>query len=40
MHRLIEAEDTISFKTSHFEIFDKSDIPNFSFHFIIKDDLK
>jgi hypothetical protein len=24
----------VSKRTSHFEIFDKSDIPNFSFHFL------
>jgi hypothetical protein len=34
MHRLIEVKDTIGFKMSHFEIFDKSDIPNFAFHFL------
>jgi hypothetical protein len=35
MHKLIKVDDTIGFKrASHFEIFDKSDIPNFSFHFL------
>jgi hypothetical protein len=35
MHRLIKVNDTIGFKMGFtFEIFDKSDIPNFSFHFI------
>ncbi len=34
MHRLIKINDTIGFKMGvHFENFDKSDIPIFSFHF-------
>ncbi len=34
MHRLLKIDDIIDPKwVSHFEIFEKSDIPNFSFHF-------
>ncbi len=35
MHRLIKVDNIMVSKwVSHFEIFDKSDIPNFSFHFL------
>ncbi len=35
MHKLIEVENIISSKqVSHFKVFNKSDIPNFSFHFL------
>ncbi len=34
MHRLIQVDNIISSKwASHFAMFDKSDIPNFAFHF-------
>jgi hypothetical protein len=42
MHRLIEVNDIMVSKwASHFEIFDKNDIPIFEFHFMYnKKDLK